>query len=100
MRALPGDYIIHSIIFSFNLGIDGNPFPDEASRILFMDDTPSHIITPGGLFNRSYVFQQFNTTKPTFDYGHELGNDEIGNLNPNADDWEFTGGMFPQLIQM
>ena len=78
----------------WNLGIGGNPFPDEAINILFMDDTPGHIINPDGLFNRSYVFEQFSITKPTFEYGHELGNDEIGNLNLNADDWEFTGGIY------
>jgi hypothetical protein len=84
----------------YYLGIGGNQFPDAAAQILFKDDTPGHIINSNGLFNRSYVFEQFSFTKPVFPYGHELGNDQIGNLNPNADDWEYTGGLFPTLIHL
>jgi hypothetical protein len=84
----------------YYLGIDGYQFPDAAAQILFKDDTPGHIINPAGLFNRSYVFEQFSVTKPVFPYGHELGNDQIGNLNPAADDWEYTGGLFPRLIHL
>jgi len=46
------------------------------------------------LFNRSYVFEQFSTRKFEFPNGHELGNGQIGNLNPAADDFEFRGGFF------
>ncbi|WP_373514311.1 hypothetical protein [Persicitalea sp.] len=81
----------------WNLGIGGYAFPDEASKILFKDDTPGHIINPDGLFNRSYVFQQFSTRKPVFHGGHELGH---GTLNDEFDEFDFTGGMFPKLIEM
>jgi hypothetical protein len=80
----------------WNLGINGYAFPDEASNILFMDDTPGHITNPEGLFNRSYVFQQFSKQKPNFNGGHELGH---GSLNDQFDDFNFTGGVFPQLIE-
>ncbi|MEP6951032.1 MAG: hypothetical protein ABI863_17220 [Ginsengibacter sp.] len=82
------------------LGIDGNQFPDDASNILFKDDTPGHIINPDGLFNRSYVFEQFSLRKFEFPYGHELGDDLTGNINAAADDFNFTGGFFPQLIHL
>jgi hypothetical protein len=83
----------------WNLGIDKYPFPPAAIKELFIDDTPGHIINPDGLFNRSYVFQQFNVTKPDFSYwGHELSDRDPG-YGPFAanDDWNFTGGLFPQL---
>jgi len=62
--------------------------------ILFKEDTRGHIINEAGLFNRSYVFEQFSTRKFEFPNGHELGNGQIGNLNPAADDFEFRGGFF------
>ncbi len=93
------DQTIDWTVYQYDLGIGGNPFPDAASNVLFVDDTPGHIINPNGLFNRSYVFEQFSVTKPALIYGHELGDDGIGNLNPNADDWTFTGGLFPDLIK-
>ncbi len=81
----------------YNLGIGGYAFPDEASNILFMDDTPGHIINPAGLFNRDYVFEQFSTTKPSFlTQWHELANDQYSDFS-GVDDWNFTGGMFPNL---
>ena len=85
--------------YQYNLGIGGYPFPEAACHELFMDDTPGHIINPAGLFNRSYVFEQFSVTKPVFPYGMELGNDTIGNFNPAANDWTFTGGLFPKLTK-
>jgi hypothetical protein len=82
----------------WNLGINGYAFPDEATNILFMDDTPGHIINPDGLFNRSYVFQQFSMQKPDFTAGHELANSPNANFS-NSDDFNFTGGMFPKLVK-
>ena len=86
-----------SLIY-YNLGIGGYAFPDKAAAVLFMDDTPGHIINPDGLFNRSYVFQQFSITKPKFKV-HELAsypNDRDNNF-ADSDDWNFTGGYFPRL---
>ena len=83
----------------WNLGIGGYPFPEAASDILFMDDTPYHIINPDGLFNRQYVFQQFNTKKPNFSAGHELGYLDGFDYGPH-DDWDFTGGFFPRLAKI
>ena len=82
----------------WNLGIGGYPFTDLASKILFVDDTPTHILNPEGLFARDYVFKQFSTTKPDFSEGHELGYDANSNFSGN-DDWTFTGGMFPGLTK-
>ncbi|MES2777873.1 MAG: hypothetical protein V4722_27080 [Bacteroidota bacterium] len=82
----------------WNLGIGGYAFPDAASNVLFMDDTPGHIINPDGLFNRSYVFEQFSMQKPDFSKGHELGSPS-GEMFAANDDFNFTGGMFPGLIQ-
>lgn len=82
------------------LGIGGNSFPDAAAKILFKDDTPGHIINPDGLFNRSYVFEQFHTEKPDFSYGHEIGTDDAWDFDVNADDWDFTCGMFPILAKI
>ncbi|HLL42237.1 MAG TPA: hypothetical protein VK369_03820, partial [Segetibacter sp.] len=73
----------------------GYPFPDAASDILFIDDTPGHVINPNGLFNRSYVFQQFSTTKPFFN-AHELANTPDRDF-ADSDDFNFTGGLFPNL---
>ena len=91
---------IEWLITEYWLGIDRNEFPEAAAKILFKDDTPGHIINEAGLFNRSYVFEQFSTRKFEFPNGHELGNDQIGNLNTAADDFEFTGGYFPTLIKL
>ena len=89
---------------SWYLGINGNPFPDEACNILFMDDTPTHTINPDGFFNRSYVFEQFALTKPLLILGgdpygpvwHELGHNPKSNFWQD-DDLDFTGGNFPKL---
>lgn len=83
----------------WNLGIGGYAFPDAASNILFKDDTPGHIINPDGLFPRSYLFEQFSTTKPEFlRKANELATIESGNdFNSAANDWNFTGGLFPGL---
>jgi hypothetical protein len=61
-----------------------------------MDDTPGHIINPDGLFNRSYVFQQFHTTKPDFSGGHELASTPDRDF-ADSDEFNFTGGLFPNL---
>ena len=90
------DQINEFELIYWNLGIGGNPFPDEASNILFYDDTPSHVINSDGLFNRSYVFEQFSTTKPDFSKGHELSNSPDDDFAA-GDDWDFTGGVFPDL---
>lgn len=83
-------------LYNWNLGIDGNPFPDAAVNILFKDDTPGHIIRPEALFNRHYVFQQFHIKKPDLSYGHELSYHTDG-MFADSDDWDFTGGLFPGL---
>lgn len=90
---------------SWQLGIDGNPFPDDACNQLFKDDTPGHIINPNGLFNRSYVFQQFALTKPTmllrdppyYPNWYELGTDYPQQDFQENNDWEFKGGAFKDL---
>ncbi|MEO7311316.1 MAG: hypothetical protein ABIX01_13015 [Chitinophagaceae bacterium] len=79
----------------WNLGIGGYAFPEVASNILFIDDTPGHIINPNGLFNRDYVFKQFSMQKYDFSKGHEI-EDALG---PDHDDYNFTGGMFPNLVK-
>lgn len=86
----------------WNLGIGGNPFSDTASHILFLDDTPDHIINPKGLFHRSYVFEQFFHEKPSFLFHdsdgntyHELATDPNQDFGTLADDWEYTRGLFP-----
>lgn len=84
----------------YNLGIGGYPFPDKAAAVLFMDDTPGHIINPDGLFNRSYVFEQFSITKPEFLFDEMASYPNYGtDTNSNNNDWNFTGGLFPRLIQ-
>ncbi|MEO5893678.1 MAG: hypothetical protein ABIQ31_25715 [Ferruginibacter sp.] len=85
-----------SLIY-YNLGIGGYPFPDKAAAVLFMD-VPVHIVYPGG--HRSYVFQQFSTTKPVFKV-HEMASypNDSGNNFGGSDDWHFAGGLFPRLIQ-
>jgi hypothetical protein len=91
----------------WNLGIGGKPFPDSASSELFIDYTPGNIINtddnsrPHGLFNRSYVFQQFSFTKPDFSAGHELnGNPANGHGDfALSDDWTFTRGLFPKVTE-
>ena len=93
----PGVYRTVDLV-DWNLGINGYPFPEEASDILFMDDTPGNIINPDGLFNRSYVFEQFSITKPDFSGGHELGKIVEADFSL-PDDWNFTGGVFPKLIK-
>ncbi|CAA9498356.1 MAG: hypothetical protein AVDCRST_MAG96-1839 [uncultured Segetibacter sp.] len=75
---------------------------------LFVDDTPDHVIDPRGLFNCSYVFEQFSFTKPRFLPGrspdfpgwHELATDPRQDFATLANDWEFTGGMFPRLADI
>jgi len=90
------DYNYYELVW-WNLGIDGYAFPEAAINILFVDDTPGHIINPDGLFYRSYVFQQFSTTKPEFFLSwHELSGSPGSDFSTN-DDWVFTGGLFPKL---
>jgi hypothetical protein len=83
-------------LIHWDLGINGYPFPDQASEILFKDDTPGHIIRPDALFNRSYVFQQFSITKPDFTDGHELADTPDRDF-ADSDEFNFTGGLFPNL---
>jgi hypothetical protein len=102
LPSYPGSYLRVNLyndfyhLYQWDLGIDGYPFPDAASDILFIDDTPGHIINPKGLFNRSYVFQQFHTTKPDFSGGHELASTPDHDF-ADSDDFNFTGGLFPDL---
>ena len=92
-----GSTVFYSLVY-WNLGINGNPFPDVACSQLFMDDTPGHLINPDGLFNRTYLFEQFSLKKPEFlKKAHELGSWPRADLDPSQDDWEYTGGMFPRL---
>ncbi len=59
-----------------------------------------HSINPDGLFHRSYVFQQFATKKPEdFKKAHEISSDRAYGFFAGSDDWNFTGGMFPQLTE-
>jgi hypothetical protein len=81
----------------WNLGIGGYPFPQAAIDVLFIDDTPGHVINPQGLFHRDYVFKQFSTYKGEgFLKWHELANTPDSNFS-GVDDFVFTGGMFPKL---
>ncbi|MEO7044616.1 MAG: hypothetical protein ABI091_04865 [Ferruginibacter sp.] len=83
----------------WSLGLDGYPFPDDACNVLFKDDVPGHIINPEGLFTRSYVYEQFSTTKYPFkDYGEELG--FARDFDYANSDYEYTGGVFPSLIKI
>lgn len=85
----------------YNLGIRGYALPDAASSILFMDDTPGHIINPNGLFNRSYVFEQFSTTKPKFLFDEMASYPNYNtDTNSNNNDWDFNGGFFPILAKL
>jgi hypothetical protein len=104
----PGKYRSFQLI-KWQLGIGGNLFSDEACDILFMDDSPGHIINPDGLFRRDYVFKQFSKTKPLFLYDHEPdGFDwlDVGDavkapgsdLQPAAEwDWDWQCGKLPSL---
>ena len=99
---LTGSVTKYYEVIYWNLGIDGNQFPKAAIDELFIDDTPGHIINPNGLFHRAYVFQQFSKKKyddkHDFRKAHELGNSRWDEFN-GQDDWNFTGGMFPQLTE-
>lgn len=80
----------------WNLGLNGNEFPKSVCDLLFRDDTVGHIIRPDALFPRDYVFKQFSLTKPDLHQGLNSNWKEI----PNGDnDWNFTGGYFPELIK-
>jgi hypothetical protein len=106
----PGDYRYFQLV-KWQLGIGGYAFSDEACDILFMDDSPGHIINPDGLFRRDYVFKQFSRTKPLFLYDHDpdgLDYLDIGDameapgtdLQPAADwDWDWNCGKLPSLKQ-
>ncbi len=102
---------------AWDIGINGNPLPPAAAAILFKDDTPNHLINlnadgspkldrhgyPIGLFPRSYVFHQFNRTKPDFaPHGyqyHDLANSVYEDFTNINDQFEFTGGFFPELTE-
>lgn len=98
-----GDLYITYQLQSWRLGINGNTFPEEAVNILFMDDTPAHIINPDGLFSRDYVFKQFHIKKPeVLNLYVELETYLAGDICNHADcpdDFDFTGGVFPDLTQ-
>ena len=80
----------------WNLGLNGNEFPKSVCDLLFRDDTVGHIVRPDALFARDYVFKQFSLTKPDFHQGINSNWKEI----PDGDnDWNFTGGYFPELIK-
>jgi hypothetical protein len=90
----------------WHLTFDGRELPDAAAKELFKDDTPHNIINPDGLFLRDYVFKQFHTEKPDFFGYHDLKKhfSKFPQYNTYLDfdlpdDFEFTGGDFPQLIK-
>lgn len=89
----------HWIVVKYDLGLNGSPLPDKAVAVLFKDDTPEHIINSDGLFNRSYVFQQFSLKKHQFSF-HELASwpASFSSDFAKSDDWDFTGGLFPSII--
>ncbi len=97
---------------------DGRDLSDDAAKELFKDDTPGNITNPTGLFNRDYVFKQFHTEKPDFrvwdivdgsqhyydlrkdlDWGRNNKYTDALGFVDLPDDFEFTGGEFPQLIK-
>lgn len=95
---------------SFYFTFDGLELSDAAAKVLFKDDWPDHITNPDGLFNRDYVFKQFHTKKPDFLGYYEIRKDDkrgpcLGEnqgcsyFDPDADNYDFTAGEFPQLIK-
>ena len=84
----------------WNLGINGNAFPNAVCLILFRDDTPGHIINPDALFPRDYVFKQFSVSKPDLyqNYGTNYNDLLSADGRMGNRDWNFTGGYFPELI--
>lgn len=86
--------------YQWNLGLDGYPFPDIVAALLFKDDVPGNIINPEGLFNRSYVFEQFSTTKYDFTYyADELPSTDFTDFDYAHNDYDFTAGIFHQLME-
>lgn len=95
-------------IYYWNLGIGGYPFSDRVVKELFIDSAPGHEINAEGLWKRSDVFQQFHTTKPDFKVDSYYSEDKVltkeladrdGADFSENDDWNFTGGLFPELIK-
>jgi hypothetical protein len=94
-----GRYYFRYWYFTF----DGHELSSNAAKELFMDDYPTHIINPKGLFRRDYVFKQFHRDRPDF-FGYF-------DLRPNEDyhpysgddfdtsDFVFTGGDFKVLTK-
>jgi len=99
---LGGLYYFRYWYFTF----DDREMSAAAATELFKDDTPENSINPDGLFNRDYVFKQFRRERPNFFGYHELkknprdwalfSNEEDFDL---PDNFEFTGGDFPQLVK-
>lgn len=88
--------------------VDGRELSAEAAHVLFKDDSPENIINPEGLFYRSYVFKQFRREKLDFFGYHELRKDsstfpsydnELDFDLSAEDNYNFTGGDFPELIK-
>ena len=91
----------------FYFMIDGKYLSAETANELFMDDFPGHnAYNPTGLFHRDYVFKQFHREKPDFKgyFDVKPWSDHTShpekNLDPNSDNYVFTGGDFPQLVKL
>lgn len=94
----------------WTFAFDGLELSDAAAATLFIDDAPGNTINPTGLFPRDYVFKQFHRERPSFGHYFEIRRDEhIGSctaeLDPcqwfdsGSDNYDFTGGTFPELIK-
>ena len=83
-------------IYYWTLGLGGNEFPPAVCEMLFRDDTVGNIIRSAALLPRDYVFKQFSPTKPDFRQGTNSNWKEIPIGN---NDWDFTGGYFPELTK-
>ncbi|MBD2752521.1 hypothetical protein [Spirosoma validum] len=87
---------------------DGYELSDEAAYILFKDGRPEQTLNDEGLFTRDYVFKQFNKEKPDFFGYHDIRKDYEKGPGPgdayyfdiNGDNWDFTGGAFPDLVKL
>jgi hypothetical protein len=76
---------------------DGVPLSKAVADILFIDDTPGHIINKDGLWPRDYVFKQFHTEKPDWGDERDLGTEAVAHPNLEDDfgklvnDYKFEG---------
>ncbi|MCK8495581.1 MULTISPECIES: hypothetical protein [Spirosoma] len=98
-------FAFHYWYFTF----DGRELPEGAVHELFKDDYPHHEVRSDALFYRDHVFKQFHRERPDFSPYYELRAD-LGfgsspedspsyGFDPDADNYEFTGGEFPMLVK-